>query len=83
MTDTRDDHAGHRGYSANRVGGRDGHAVIAWFCHEHMIGGTDDPTEVDDQVDDDDADPRDGIDYAWEADYRQHSSSHTGLYEAP
>lgn len=29
-------------------------------------------------------DPEDSHpDYAWEADYRAHSSSHTGLYEAP
>jgi hypothetical protein len=43
-------HTEHQGYSAHRVGGRDGAPVIAWFCHQCMTGAMDDATTTTTEV---------------------------------
>jgi hypothetical protein len=37
---------------------------------------------IDEVIDETFEDEPDGVDYAWEAEYRAHSSSHTGIFEA-
>lgn len=54
-----------------------------WYCDDCGIDHYGLTCPVD-EYDEDEGEPwEDGIDYAWEAEYHAHSSSITGIYEAP